>query len=128
MLKGLDIKQTVVGFNSFLARAIEDADYSLGLLGMGADGHTAGILPDSPAVGASQLAIYYRSSDFQRITLTASGLAGLDEVIVFAGGSAKHSQLESLAKTNLDPSEQPIQIIKSVRRWSVYNDVMGETI
>ncbi len=50
VLRGKDIDTTAADYSATIAKDLEDCDYKLGFIGIGADGHTAGILPASPAV------------------------------------------------------------------------------
>jgi 6-phosphogluconolactonase/glucosamine-6-phosphate isomerase/deaminase len=88
---------------------------------MGADGHTAGIMPASPALSSDELAVYYNHSDYQRITVTAKALSRLDEAVLYASGDNKRQAVSDLLK-DLPSAQQPAQIIKQIPSWSVYND------
>jgi 6-phosphogluconolactonase/glucosamine-6-phosphate isomerase/deaminase len=59
VLKGLDMPSTVAEFAAVLKHHLSAADFALGFFGIGADGHTAGILPGSPAVAATEFAAGY---------------------------------------------------------------------
>ena len=48
ILTGADQVTTAEVFAEFLETALATSDYRLGLLGIGPDGHTSGILPHSP--------------------------------------------------------------------------------
>ena len=56
ILTGEDRDTTVATFNENLKQELNNADYKIGLFGVGADGHTAGILPHSPAINSENLA------------------------------------------------------------------------
>ncbi len=122
-----DIDYTTRNFAQNLARELAMADYKLGFFGMGADGHTAGILPGSMAVKSSELAANYTAGDFQRITITPATIKMLDEAVLYAVGSSKQKALVDLGK-DLPLNEQPAQILKSVNEFIVYNDYKGEEI
>jgi 6-phosphogluconolactonase len=128
VLKGASLADTAIGFNHFLKTGLERADYALGLVGMGADGHIAGLLPGCPALRSDRLAASYRAEDYTRLTITPGGLARLDEVILYALGEAKRSALKSLISGNRPVKDQPAQIIKKVPRYTVFNDLMGEEL
>jgi 6-phosphogluconolactonase/glucosamine-6-phosphate isomerase/deaminase len=121
VLQGKSIEDTTDDFGRFLAEP--GFDYSLGLFGIGADGHTAGILPGSPAVVSPAPACHFRGPDYARITTTARYLSTLDEALVYAIGANKHSQLTRL-KANIEVSEQPAQALKRAGSLSVINDFM----
>jgi len=124
MITGLDVEQTADSYNHFIKSAA-NYDYRIGLLGIGTDGHIAGILPGSPALVSSKFVDFYQGPDYQRVTLTAKGLDRLDKVVVYAAGDGKKTALENLVR-NLEPSQQPAQLLKRLDDVDVYNDVIGD--
>jgi 6-phosphogluconolactonase/glucosamine-6-phosphate isomerase/deaminase len=128
VLNGQPPEVTAKQYGKQLDRALEAAGYSLALLGMGSDGHTAGIMPDSPAIAARSSVITYKYRDFQRVTLTVRALSRLSEVILHAVGKDKQAALKDLGSKSLSVQVQPAQLIKRIPRWTVYNDVVGEEI
>lgn len=127
ILEGKPIKQTADDFADFLARQNTKITYKLGLLGIGPDGHTSGILPHSPAAGAEGLVTFYNGGQYQRITTTAHGLAILDEAVVYATGQAKWPQLERLANT-VPVVDQPAQLLKQIPMLTIFNDYKGKAL
>lgn len=125
VLEGNGSEQTTDNFKRFIHQAFSANDFRLALLGMGADGHTAGILPHSPAVTSPEAVVCYEGPDYTRITLSAAKLAELDEAIVYVQGQNKHEALGNLAE-DLPLDQQPAQIIKRIPSCSVYNDLIGE--
>jgi 6-phosphogluconolactonase/glucosamine-6-phosphate isomerase/deaminase len=57
--KGEDRDLTTEQYGESLRGLLKKADYALGFFGIGADGHTAGILPGSPALEADTYAATY---------------------------------------------------------------------
>lgn len=127
ILTGKDIVRTTQNYDRFISDAEQSGNYIIGLLGIGADGHTAGILPNSAALSSDKYVDYYQSSDFKRITLTGRGLELLDEAAVYAAGPSKTGALADLSK-RLNPDEQPAQLLKRITTVDVYNDVIGGNI
>jgi 6-phosphogluconolactonase/glucosamine-6-phosphate isomerase/deaminase len=125
VLTGKDIKTTTEDFGRGLEEELKHADYRIGLFGMGADGHTSGILPNSPAVEAKRFAVFYKTPEFERMTMTFNAIKKVDEGILYAVGEAKHTVLNKLEK-NVALSEQPAQILKQLNTLNVYNDYKGE--
>lgn len=121
VLKGFDLKTSVTDFNTFLNIWLKRASYKVGLFGIGVDGHTAGLLPHSPALSSSTLATSYQAPDFLRITITPAAIIHLDEAFVFAVGPAKWPTLKKL-KTNLSLIEQPAQILKKIKKLTIITD------
>lgn len=121
VLTGDSLKKTVERWGTQLAELFESCDYSLGLLGIGPDGHTAGILPGSVAVAAKDPAVAYEGGGYTRITTTPAILGELDEVVVYAVGQSKAKALQDL-QTDLSLAQQPAQLLKRIQQVTVYND------
>src|SRR6266702_4646630 len=93
----LSLKDAAIDWAQRLGRAIKDADVVIGQFGIGADGHTAGILPDTPGVHEEkELVIGYKGKDFERLTTTPAVFHELDLAVVVAMGEAKKPALERM--------------------------------
>jgi len=125
VLHGHDPQDTTKEFANHLQEYCQAADYCLGFLGMGADGHTAGILPHSPAVTEQSWAASYEGPDFLRVTATPVALSALDEAVVYAMGESKLDALTKLQQT-IPLEEEPAQILKKVPTVTVFNDQIGD--
>jgi 6-phosphogluconolactonase/glucosamine-6-phosphate isomerase/deaminase len=113
---------TTEKFNTALNEEFTKAEYKIGLFGIGADGHTAGILPDTIAVNAKDLAFGYDTATFSRITITFNAILKLDEAIVSAQGKDKWKILEEL-KTDVPLVKQPAQVLKKVPLLTIFSDM-----
>lgn len=120
-----DINITTDQYNQQLTKLFQSSNYNLGLLGLGDDGHIAGILPHSPAIQATSLVTSYMSKPFQRITTTFSGLTRLQEVYVLAFGQNKRLAVSNLVNTSLDLQTQPAQIVKSIKNSTLISDQLN---
>lgn len=127
-LDGSDIEKTTYLFAKHFGKVFAETGYRIGLFGIGPDGHTAGILPHSPAVEAAGTATYYQSDPYTRITLTAESLARLDEAVVFAVGENKWPVLRQLEIEDLPLIEQPAQLVKHIKKTIVVTDYKGEIV
>ena len=127
--EGLSQQETAQAYEARLRVAFESSDCIIGLLGMGADGHIAGILPESVAAKPCQhLVIDYKGPDHQRITLTFKALDKITALYVFAFGASKLSALQQLYDQEIDIEKQPAQFLKRHQESYLYNDQLGETI
>jgi 6-phosphogluconolactonase/glucosamine-6-phosphate isomerase/deaminase len=135
LMPGATLEATAATFARTLEGRLAGADFALGLFGIGADGHTAGILPHSPAVTATALAVGYDGRSlppvspggpmFERVTITPPAIACLHEAVVYAVGKAKWPVLDDL--THHKPlSEQPAGVLKQVHQVTVFNDHKGD--
>ena len=114
---------TITQYNKIVQQQFDRHGLIVGQCGMGADGHTAGILPHSPATSvANQLVTGYQGPDFQRITLTFSALRQIRTAFVFAYGANKLTALQQLKDQTLPLDTQPAQIFKALTQAYIYND------
>jgi 6-phosphogluconolactonase len=124
ILNGESLEDTRRNYERVLGEALQYADYSIGLLGIGADGHTAGILPETEGADENApLVVAYSAADYTRITISAKAIARLDTVIAYASGATKEDALRTLQR-DVPFAEQPAQILKSVKDSYVYNDIV----
>ena len=127
VLNGESLERTTASYCEFLQTNFDQADYAIGLTGIGIDGHTVGIKPHSPALESQQLVCGYQAEDYQRLSITPKAIRHLDEMIVYAVGQEKWPVLEAL-KQNLAINEQPAQILKQVPKLIIFNDLKGEQL
>ena len=121
VLTGESLDQTAKKYAASLTEALDNADYSIALAGMGPDGHILGIKPHSPSVETKELAIGYKWDDFERLTLTFEALKLLDEVVLYVMGHEKWPQFDKLEES-IDPSQQPAQLLKKLKKVTIFND------
>lgn len=122
VLSGKSGPDTAKSFGAKTKKALREADFSLGIFGIGADGHTAGIKPGSPAATSTEPAIFYEWDDHQRITLAPPTLRQLDEAIIYAVGTEKAETLRTLMQKDSSISDQPAQLLKSVKSCTLFTD------
>lgn len=122
VLKGASGEKTAQVFGQNIEQAINNADFSLGIFGIGADGHTAGIKPGSPSVNSTKPAVFYEWDDYRRITLTPSTIRQLDEAIIYATGIDKVDTLHTLVHKNVSIDRQPAQLLKEIPVSTLYTD------
>jgi 6-phosphogluconolactonase/glucosamine-6-phosphate isomerase/deaminase len=127
-LQGLDREETTKQFGAWLEMHIKEADYSIGLFGIGPDGHTAGIKPFSPAAESDAWAAAFTGEDFERITMTFPAIESLDEAVIQAMGAEKASTLNQLLRTQVEYAAQPAQVLKSVKKSTLYTDYKEDSL
>ena len=125
ILIGEDITKTTEKFNAVLHQEFKKAEYKIGLFGIGTDGHTSGILPNSIAVNSKDLACSYDTPIFSRITITPEAIKKLDEAVVWIQGEQKWKVLKDLKK-DIDIIKQPAQILKKVPLLTIFTDYKKE--
>ncbi len=126
VLRGRSLQTTANDWADFIKQSLIGSDYSLGFFGIGTDGHIAGIKPGSLAVTSQRLAVGYSWDDYQRITITSKAIAKLNEAVAYMVGKDKHPVIRQLVDEHLSIEQQPAQVIKQLKRVTVYNDYLGE--
>lgn len=89
--------------------------FDLVLLGMGADGHTASLFPNSSAVRERRkwvVAYQVRQLDAWRVTLTLPVLNAARQVVFLVAGSAKAERLGEVLRGERDPERLPAQAVR----------------
>lgn len=117
ILEGTSREETVKSYEDFLR--FHANDFIVGLLGVGLDGHTAGILPGSLAAQEQERwVIGYEGPDYNRITVTFPFLRELDWAVLYAQGAPKRTLLESL-EDQREPLESPVHALKSLANITI---------
>jgi len=127
VLSGKSIDETTQEYNASLKKLFRSNDHMLAFLGMGSDGHIAGILPTSPAITSQELATNYDGVDYSRITATFKALERADSIIVGAFGDSKREAIITLDKETTSSEIQPAQELKRYNHVTIVTDQTGES-
>ncbi len=126
-LSGKSFSETTKDLREIIKQEIEKSDYKIGMFGIGIDGHTAGILPNSDAVNIDELVCSYETPMFDRITITPKVISMLDEAVVYSMGDMKWPILEKLEE-DIPLIEDPSQILKKVPLLTIFTDYIQKNI
>lgn len=119
----LPLQETITHYSEIAAEAFAGADVVVATLGMGPDAHTAGCLPESPAVTDTvSTVVGYEWSDYTRMTLGISELLKINVAFLLAYGESKKEALERLHANNEPVEKLPAKILYDIADVTVYND------
>ncbi len=117
---------TIVFYGSMVQTAFDNADVVVATLGLGADAHTAGILPNSPAVEDNESPVVgYEWTDFRRMTVGLTQLRKINIAYVLAYGDNKEEALQRLQKNTEPLSALPAKVLYDIPDVTIYNDFIS---
>ena len=136
---GASLEQMASQYNEWLKHRWATAR-RIAVLGIGVDGHTAGILPMKSdkfeeTFGGQDLVVGYQPEDGQfagRITITPKAISQLTDLVVVATGHAKEPALRIVfgretAKSEVDPEYQmPATILGNHPAVTLFTDIVIE--
>ncbi len=120
-------------YNARMHECMNEYTFKMAILGIGEDGHTAGLLPgyakgwdkERWIVGYEISNIKYQISNIRkRITLTPKALRGLDYALVAAIGENKKDALEKIVKDIKDANidKTPGLILREIQKVDLVTD------
>ncbi len=123
ILDGSPLAETVTRYGEAIEKVLKSIDIIIGQFGMGADGHIAGILPHSSAVGETNMPTAgYESTPFTRISLTFPILRKIAVAYVFVSHLTKKAAIDRLHDDTISLADEPAQILKEILEVYVYID------
>ncbi|MFA6028690.1 MAG: 6-phosphogluconolactonase [Elusimicrobiota bacterium] len=99
--------------------------FDLALLGLGEDGHTASLFPDSPALEEKTrwvLAVRGPKPPYARLTMTFPLLDAARHAVLLVSGEGKAGPLRALLDVSAEPRTLPAALLRPSRRLSVLAD------
>lgn len=131
VLRGKELIDTVDDYREILRQVIEEADYTIGLFGVGPDGHIASLFPGQAALDEpSSYAVIVENSPKPpplRISMSPVAVRAVDEAVLYIAGGDKAPLIAQL-QAELSPTEQPVQLLKQLPKTIVFNDQIEEEI
>jgi 6-phosphogluconolactonase/glucosamine-6-phosphate isomerase/deaminase len=121
-------EQNAANYEKKYREALAQNDVTIGFFGMGGDGHTSGIKPESVSAHEHSddvLIVGYNFTDYDRITTSFAAIAKLDAAFLVAFGEDKRPAMENLKK-EIPLEQQPTQILKQVPETIVFSDILHE--
>ena len=127
ILTGVDFKPTLDHFAELFESEISWADEVIGQLGIGSDGHIAGILPGSTELESHELVVGYEAAPYSRLSLSLEALKRINLSYVFCFGQNKHEALTRVKTGGEQLSSLPALILNTINKVKVYNDFLEGT-
>lgn len=121
-LRDTDKQSTIDAFDSWIKKQFAAADFCIGVFGVGDDGHTAGIKPNTNATSAGGYTTHFKGADFERMTITYQAIHKLDEAVIQASGAGKQVVLQQLIDRSQPLATMPAQILHKVPLTTLYTD------
>ena len=99
-----------------------NAAFDCCFLGMGEDGHTASLFPNSPLVKqpSEQTFATIETAKGWRLTLTPKGIKRCSRIIVLVTGAAKATRLKTVLEGSFSPALQPIQLLRDCADQTIW--------
>ena len=118
-MKGeLDPNQAAKQYGQMLKEKFGEDGPDMVLLGMGDDGHTASLFPETAALDETKhrcVANLVPKLNTWRITLTAPFINRSRDVLILVAGASKAARLAEVLEGPRDPRRLPIQLIQPTR-------------
>jgi 6-phosphogluconolactonase len=108
-------EQAAKEYGQLLKEKFGDGGLDMVLLGMGDDGHTASLFPETEALDERKhraVANHVPKLNASRITLTAPFINRAREVIILVAGDSKAKRVQEVLEGPRDPRRLPVQLIE----------------
>jgi 6-phosphogluconolactonase len=110
----IDPEQAAIEYGQILKETFGDGGPDLVLLGMGEDGHTASLFPNTNALKEKThrcVSNHVQKLNAWRITMTAPFINRADHVLVMVAGGGKALRVQEVLEGPPDPERLPVQLI-----------------
>ena len=107
-----DIEANALDYEALVQKHIPDCVFDLVMLGMGEDGHTASLFPETHALhaeGRLVVANFVPKMKTWRMTLTYSCINSARHIVVYVIGENKAKMLKKVLEPDLNPDLLPLQ-------------------
>ena len=129
----IDPNDAAKQYGQMLKEKFGEGGLDMVLLGMGDDGHTASLFPDTEALNETKhraVANFVPKMRTWRITLSAPFINRARDVLLLVGGAGKAQRLQEVLEGPQDPRRLPVQLIKPAEgkvTWLVDAPAAGMT-
>jgi 6-phosphogluconolactonase/glucosamine-6-phosphate isomerase/deaminase len=123
ILQGLSIEDTANEYSKVVEERFAFADVIIGQFGLGADGHIAGLLPNTEGFKSKSAVCGYKEGGaFQRISLTIPSLLKIAEAFVFVFGESKREAIDRLRMKDENIENLPASVLKKIPEVYFFSD------
>lgn len=121
-LRASDKLSTMESYEAWMKKQFAAADFTIGIFGIGSDGHTAGIKPGTTATSAAGYTTDFKGDDFERMTITYQAIHKIDEAVIQAAGDDKKEILQQLLNRSTSLHDMPAQILHKIPVVTLYTN------
>lgn len=118
-----DLEKAASDYETLIERMIPDGSFDLIMLGIGEDGHTASLFPQTHGLHADNrlvVANYVPSKEIWRMTFTYNLINAAKAISIYVTGKSKAEILSLVLKGQYDPDVWPIQKVGSRKHKALF--------
>jgi 6-phosphogluconolactonase len=128
-----DIEAHALEYEALIQKHVPESVFDLVMLGMGEDGHTASLFPETHGLhseGRLVVANFIPKLKTWRMTLTYQCINSARQIIVYVIGENKADMLKTILETELDPDRFPLQGVGTPSNKALYilDDSAGKKV
>lgn len=126
-------EESAYAYERIILEKIPESKFDLVMLGLGTDGHTASLFPETEALKETERLVtanFVPKLNAKRITMTFPCITSSREVIVYVSGLDKKNMVDSLFKRSSEPLYLPINLLSSSERqikWFIDSGAYSES-
>lgn len=109
-----DIEKNALEYEKIIQKTLKGRPFDLVILGIGEDGHTASLFPQTEGLKAENrlvVANYVPQKNTWRMTLTFDAINSAENIVIYAIGEKKKEILVEVLTSEFHPERYPIQLI-----------------